>query len=260
MSIITLITDFGTADWFAGTLKGVILSIAPRVTVVDITHAIPGGDVRAGAFALAASCRFFPRGTVHVAIVDPGVGSKRAGIAVRTSDYFFVGPDNGVLSWALASEKVRSIRRLENQKHFLRPVSSTFHGRDIFAPVAARLSAGLPFGELGPEQTELVRLPWPAVRQRGDEIAGEIVHVDCFGNAITNIDHKALARFDRTRCSIFLPGRATIGLKRFYQEIPKGRGAGIISSSGFLEIAVNRGSAAKKFTLKAGDKVVVRAS
>src|SRR5436309_13520108 len=119
MAIISLITDFGTKDWFVGTMKGVILGINPRASVVDITREIPPGDIRGGAFALAASCRFFPKGTVHVAVVDPGVGSARRAVSVRTEDYLFVGPDNGVVSWALAKEKVKEIRALENEQYFL---------------------------------------------------------------------------------------------------------------------------------------------
>src|SRR5208283_126339 len=164
MNLITLTTDFGTRDWFVGTMKGVILSRCPRAAIVDITHEIPAGDIRAGAFALAAGCRFFPKGTVHVAVVDPGVGSARHAIVVQTANYFFVGPDNGVLSFALAKEKIKTIRRLENKGIFLQPVSCTFHGRDIFAPVAARLCRGFPIHKLGPLQKDFVRLPWPEPR------------------------------------------------------------------------------------------------
>lgn len=150
MNIITLTTDFGARDWFVGAMKGVILGINPRASIVDVTHEIPGGDVRGGAFVLAASYRFFSRGTVHVAVVDPGVGSRRDAIAAQTVDYFFVGPDNGVLSLALSGEKIKVIRRLENKKFFLKPVSQTFHGRDILALVAAWLSKGTPCPKLGP--------------------------------------------------------------------------------------------------------------
>ncbi len=155
MRAITLTTDFGLGDWFVGTMRAVILGIHPRANVVDITHGIPPGDIRAGAFALMASCRFFPRGTVHVAVVDPGVGSRRRAIAVRSANHFFVGPDNGVLSWALGLEEIKTIRLLENPEYFLAPVSRTFHGRDIFAPVAAHLSRGLRASRLGRELREV---------------------------------------------------------------------------------------------------------
>ena len=253
MQIITLTTDFGTRDWFAGTMKGVILGIAPRVTIVDITHEIPPGDIRAGAFALTASCRFFPKGTVHFAVVDPGVGSTRKAIAVQTANYFFVGPDNGSLSWALAREKIKSVRRLENADYFLHPVSRTFHGRDIFAPVAAHLARGVPLSKLGPAQKDFIRLPWPEPRGRGDRIEGEVVFVDRFGNAITNIENAGLDL--RNRLQVFLGRKRLCPAKGFYASVPPGQAVAVPGSSGFLEIAVNAGSAANRFGLKIGDRV-----
>jgi len=197
VQIITLTTDFGTQDWFGGTMKGVIFGVAPRATIVDITHEIPAGDIRAGAFALAASCRFFPKGTVHVAVIDPGVGGRRKAIAVQTANYFFVGPDNGVLSFALAREKIKSLHRLENPDCFLQPVSQIFHGRDIFAPVAAHLGCGTSVGKLGPAQKGFVRLSWPQPRVRRNRIEGEVVFIDRFGNAMTNIKNSSLSRQGR---------------------------------------------------------------
>ena len=175
-------------DWFVGTMKGVITGINPRAIVTDITHEIPAQDIRAGAFALMASYKYFPKGTVHVVVVDPGVGSRRRAIAVQTLNHFFVGPDNGMLSWALAQEKIKAIRQLENRRYFLKPVSRTFHGRDIFAPVAAHLSRGLPWFRLGRELEDFVRLPWPKATKRGAETRCEAIYIDRFGNAITNID------------------------------------------------------------------------
>src|SRR5262249_52467868 len=155
------LTDFGLADWFVGSMKGVILSINPRARIVDITHDIAPGETRAAAFALMASYRFFPAGTVHVAVVDPGVGSARKAIAVRTANYFFVGPDNGVLSWALRSERVNAIHRLENAAYMLQPISHTFHGRDIFAAVAAHLASGVEPRKFGRATKDFDRLLWP---------------------------------------------------------------------------------------------------
>src|SRR5215470_12088098 len=134
-AIISLTTDFGSKDWFVGTMKGVILRINPNAKIVDISHEIPAGDIRAGAFALLASYRFFEKGAVHVAVIDPGVGSSRRAIAVQTANCFFVGPDNGVLTWLLRNEKIRAIHALENQEYFLDSISQTFHGRDVFAPI-----------------------------------------------------------------------------------------------------------------------------
>ena len=275
MQIITLTTDFGTQDWFVGTMKGVVLGIAPRAAIVDITHEIPAGDIRAGAFALAAGYRFFPKGTVHVAVVDPGVGGARKAIAVQTADYLFVGPDNGVLSCALAKEKIKSVHRLENTKYFLQPVSHTFHGRDIFAPVAAHLSWGAPIHKLGPAQKDFIRLSRPQPRVRQNRIEGEVVFIDRFGNAITNIENTCLnpktevvpGRRPALRSNsvsglnasgeVFAGRRRLCRVKAFYQSVPTGQAVAVPGSSGFLEIAVNGGSAAKRFGLKIGDRISI---
>jgi S-adenosyl-L-methionine hydrolase (adenosine-forming) len=258
MNLITLTTDFGTQDWFVGTMKGVILNRCPRAVIVDITHEIPAGDIRAGAFALMASHRFFPKGTVHVAVVDPGVGSARHGIAVQTANYFFVGPDNGVLSFALAKEKIKTIRRLENERLFLRPVSRTFHGRDIFAPVAARLCRGFPIHELGPLQKDFVRLPWHELRMRRQEIEGEVVHIDRFGNLVTNVEEKCLRDVFIERCRLDIGRRRNIRLATHYQAVPGGEAVALVGSSGLLEIAVNGGSAAQQLGLKIGSTFRIR--
>lgn len=245
MAIITLTTDFGNADWFVGSMKGVILGIEPHATIVDITHEIPAGDIRAGAFALAASYRCFPRNSVHVAVVDPGVGTKRAAIAVHTADYLFVGPDNGVLSFALAREKSVETRRLDNDAYFHKPVSHTFHGRDIFAPVAARLTQGVAFDSLGATLYETVRLPWPSQPQ--------IIYIDRFGNAITNISVVSPAAKIAS-----VAGKVECGVAQCYAQVPAGKPVALIGSAGFLEIAVNGGSAAQQFGLKIGDAVEIR--
>jgi S-adenosylmethionine hydrolase len=258
VSVITLTTDFGTQDWFVGTMKGVILGIQPRAIIVDLTHEIPPGDVRGGAFALAASHRFFPKGTVHVAIVDPGVGSRRRAIAVRTANCFFVGPDNGVLSLALTREKIKSIHRLENEKFFLQAVSRTFHGRDIFAPVAAHLSRGVAIAEFGPELKDFVRLDWPRVQVRDRCIEGEIVYVDRFGNLITNIDAGSLGILGDKPCEVFAGSKRLCATAPFYGAVPVGRPLAVTGSTGFLEIAVRGASAADHFRLGVGGKVSAR--
>jgi S-adenosylmethionine hydrolase len=258
MHVITLTTDFGTRDWFVGTMKGVILGINPRAAIVDLTHEISAGGIAAGAFALAAGCHYFPKGTVHVAVVDPGVGSKRGAIAVQTANHFFVGPDNGVLSWAIAREKVRSIRRLENDRFFLQPISHTFHGRDIFAPVAAHLSRGVPIHKFGPAQKDIVRLPWPKPRVSPAGIEGEVVYIDRFGNAITNIANASVPARHAHEVRI---GRRRMGAVRtFYQSVPAGQPVVVRGSSGFLEIAVNGSCAADEFGITIGDRIVLRAA
>lgn len=252
---ITLITDFGVKDWFVGTMKGVIYGIYPQASIVDVTHEIGRGDIRAGAFALAAAYRYFPPQTIHVAVVDPGVGSARGALAVETKDYFFVGPDNGVLSWALAKEKIVTIRRLENRKYFLPEVSQTFQGRDVFAPVAAYLSKGMPCAKFGPAQQELVRLPWPEPTRQGGEIRGEVVYIDHFGNAITNIPNSVHAE-TRRRGGALLLGKKWVPMGMFYQAVGKGKAVAVPGSAGFVEIAVNGGSAARKMKLKVGARVL----
>ena len=253
MRIITLTTDFGLGDWFVGTMKGVIAGLAPQTHVIDITHDVPAGEVRAGAFALAAAYRFFPKGTIHVAVVDPGVGTKRKAVAVQTADHCFVGPDNGVLSWALRGEKVKSVRVLENRALFLRPLSQTFHGRDIFAPVAAYLSRGLSTKELGPVVKDFVRLPWPEPRRRPGRTEGEVIYIDRFGNAITNLPVDGSA--ECASCEILGKRRVVCPLKTSYQSVSSGRPVVVPGSSGFLEVAINGGAAAKLLGLKIGSRI-----
>ena len=257
MNVITLTTDYGTNDWFVGTLRGVIASINPQAVIIDISHSIPPGDIRAGAFALMAAFRYFPNQSIHVAVVDPGVGGSRAAILIRTSHATFVAPDNGVLSWALRQEKIQAVQRLENEKFFLKPVSHTFHGRDVFAPVAAHLSKGAGVERFGPPHDAWVRLPWPEAKRDRLRAEGEVLYIDRFGNAITNLHEELLAGFERPRCRILVRGKAVAALQTHYQAAPVGKAAGIISSSGFLELAVNAGSAARKLKLGIGDPIVV---
>jgi S-adenosylmethionine hydrolase len=258
MAIVTLTTDFGTADWFVGSMKGVIYGIQPDVNIVDITHEVPPGDIRTAAFLLMADYKCYPRLTVHCAVVDPGVGSDRPAIAVRTTDYHFVGPDNGVLSWALAREKVLEIRQLTNQDVFRQPVSPTFHGRDIFAPVAARLTQGVLLDWIGPEVSDYQELEWPVAELRGETLTGQILHVDRFGNCVTNIDAEALGALSGKELTVALPGGQTCPLKKFYKEVEAGQPLALIGSTGFLEIAINTGHAAKQFNLQVGTPLEVR--
>ena len=258
MRIISLLTDFGLTDWFVGTIKGVILGLNPRARIVDITHNIPPGDIRAAAFALATSYRFFPAGTVHVAVVDPGVGSARKAIAVRTANHFFVGPDNGVLSWALRAEKVEAIHVLENEDYLLHPISHTFHGRDIFAPVAAHMAQGVALRKLGPAAKAFVRLPWPEPKRRGRRIHGEVIYIDRFGNAITNIENEVIRRTQGCSCDVRVGGRRySSPLRMFYRAVPEKTPVAIPGSCGLLEIAVNGGSAEKRLGLSVGMRVVL---
>ena len=257
MNIITLTTDFGAADWFVGSMKGVILGINPQANVIDITHEIPGGNIHMAAFALLACYRCFPQNTVHVAVVDPGVGTSRAAIAVRTNDYIFVGPDNGILSLALAQKRVLEIRRLDHSQYFHKPISHTFHGRDVFAPVAAHLTLGVPIKEMGIELSKYVQLAWPQTSMRDGAVHGEVVYVDHFGNAITNIAAADLAKLAHHAPSVFLRGEEVCAVKNYYQEVASGEALAVIGSSGFLEIAINGGHAVRALGVRLGEPVEV---
>lgn len=259
MAVITLTTDFGTSGWFAAAMKGVIAGIAPDARVVDVTHEVAGQDILAGAFVLAQCFRNFPRDTVHVTIVDPGVGSPRRAIAVKSQDYFFLAPDNGVLTLALATVDDRAplqIRSIENERLFNRPVSRTFHGRDIFAPVAAHLAKGVAFQEVGPVIESIVRLETaePKVTKKG--IEGRVMFVDRFGNLITNIATRHLEQLAGEPKS-FRIGSSWNGVirkfGRFYAEVPRGKAIALVGSSNHVELCVNQGNAAKTFRAKVGD-------
>jgi S-adenosylmethionine hydrolase len=188
LPIITLTTDFGLADAYVGAMKGVILSIAPHAVVVDLCHQVPAQNTRAAAFVLYQAAHFFPSDTIHVAVVDPGVGSRRRALAVRTGSGIFVAPDNGVLSYVLAVTDWQAAVSLDNANYWLPRPSATFHGRDIFAPAAAHLAAGTPLSRLGTPTEDVMRLafPQPEVRPAG-EIAAHVLHIDHFGNLILDV-------------------------------------------------------------------------
>jgi S-adenosylmethionine hydrolase len=192
-----------------------------------------------------------------VGVVDPGVGGPRHAIAVQTADYFFVGPDNGVLSWALAHERIKTVRRIEEPKYFLRTISRTFHGRDIFAPVAAHMSRGLPIQRLGSEVKDWVQLSWPRPIQFRGMVRGEIVYIDRFGNGLTNIEYVTDFNGRAITCEVTGRRKMRCTLAEFYGTVPTNRPVAVFGSSGFLEIAVNGGSAARKYGVKTGDAVVL---
>jgi S-adenosylmethionine hydrolase len=256
VKVITLTTDFGTDDWFVGTMKGVILKIAPTASLVDITQAIRPGDIRSGAFALAAACRHFPHGTIHVAVIDPGVGGDRAGLVIETDNFLFVGPDNGVFSFALRGERLRSIHRLENPRFQLADVSRTFHGRDIFAPAAAHLSRGVPPNQFGARHHDLVQIEWPEPVITKPGLRGEIVHIDHFGNGITNLPASRVLAIGATRVKV---GAKSVPICDSYGAVKLGNPVAVIGSTGLLELAINGGSAAKALKLKTGLRLLLAA-
>jgi S-adenosylmethionine hydrolase len=259
--IVTLLTDFGTADYFVGAMKGAALASNPRAQVVDITHEIPPHDVEAGAFTLLAAFEAFPAGTVHVAVVDPGVGSSRRAIAVETPGHTFVGPDNGLFGYVYERVESFGVYHLTNESYFRKGVSATFHGRDIFAPVAGALSRGVAAEEMGPRITDFVRLPFARpVRRPDGTLAGRVIHVDRFGNCVTNFTPR-----DITDESLAGGLRLKVGVsevKRFRRFFAEESGAGvepfaIWGSAGLLEIAVNRDSAARRLGVGRGQTVEV---
>jgi S-adenosylmethionine hydrolase len=257
MRLITLTTDFGLEDAYVGVLKGVILGINPAATIVDVCHAIPPQDVRAAAFLLHTAWPYFPPGTIHVVVVDPGVGSQRRAIAVATEAATFVAPDNGVLSYVLAEAAAKNTQavHLTNQRYWLPQVSATFHGRDIFAPVAAHLSLGVPLADLGEPLSlgELVTFPLPRPERQGDAWVGHVVHVDHFGNLVTDLEAEAIG--DAQTVVIEVGGQRIVGLRRTYTEGTPGEPIALIGSSGRLEIAVPGGHAARWLQAQIGDQV-----
>ena len=259
--IVTFTTDFGLSDPFVGIMHGVVLNIHPETTIVDISHAVHSYDLLDGALTLAQAYRFFPPRTVHVVVVDPGVGSRRRPIIVETDDYVFVAPDNGVLSLVEAREPKFSVRHITAERYFLQPVSQTFHGRDIFAPVAGWLSKGVAPSEFGPEISDYVRLPLPAVERVGGNILrGVVLKVDKFGNLITNIseqDAPALFASPPPPFSLLIAGQTITRLCRSYAEGGEDELFAIVGSSGYLEIAARQASAAEKLGAGVGAPVEI---
>ena len=261
MPLIALITDFGLTDWFAGEMKGVIQAAAADVTIIDITHGIPFGDNRRAAFTLAASYRSFPPGTVFCVAVDPGACSIRKPIAADTGVYRFVGPDSGVLSWMLYNEPNAAIRAIDNSKLFrAAPRSTTFHGRDILGPVAAHLAAGVPFADVGTAVASYQRLSFPRPIIDTASITTEIIATDRFGNLITSIDASLVHLLTRAPALSLRYAEQSRPMRyaEFYQEVPSSEPLCYLGSAGFVEIAINRGSAADRFGLRDGDRVELR--
>jgi len=268
--LITLTTDFGLQDHYVGVMKGVIAGIAPQARVIDLCHAVPPQDIARGAYILAASCRYFPPGTIHVAVVDPGVGSERRALAVEAGGWRWVAPDNGLLGWvfeALAelglavgapegpAWRLGGAARavvLEAREYQLPERSHTFHGRDVFAPVAAHLAAGVPLERLGPPTATLLRLPRRLPERTPAGWRGEVLHVDRFGNLVTNL--RAAHCFGGA-CRVRVAGREIVGLSPSYAAMAE-LGA-IIGSDGYLEIAVPNGSAAARLGAGPGAPVDV---
>ena len=249
--VISLLTDFGVTDYFVGAVKGVILSINPIARLVDITHEIPPQDIEAAAFTLLASYQSFPPNTIHLAIVDPGVGSNRRPVIVKTDTATFVGPDNGIFSYVLEQVRDYEVFHITEEQYFRTPMSSTFHGRDVFAPVTAALSRGLRANAFGPKIADPVVLPSlrPLRKKRGFE--GRIIHVDTFGNCITNLTKADIPE----NFQLLVKGKRIKAFKQYFAEQIGSRNEifAIWGSAGFLEIAATNKSAAKLLHAKRGD-------
>ncbi len=258
--IITLTTDFGTQDPYVGVMKGVILGITPQVTIVDITHHVPPQDVWTGAYVLNSAVPYFPEKSIHVAVVDPGVGTERRALAVRTERAYYVAPDNGVLSPIYDNEQVLEIVHLTNRTYWLTRVSHTFHGRDVFAPVAAYIARGVPLSALGAPLNleEVVRLKWPAARVENDgTVRGIVVHVDHFGNIVTNIPASMLEGPAET-WEFEVNGHRVRGLRSAYAEVNVGEALALIGSNDTLEFSIREGNAAATWGVRVGDVVYAR--
>ena len=267
MPVITILTDFGTADEYVGVMKGVMLSICPSVSVVDISHQIEPQDIIQAAYLIPTYFHFFPKGTVHIAVVDPGVGSQRAILAVHFRRHFFIVPDNGVLSLLLSDQKSDTIIRVDNSDYFLEPQSATFHGRDIFAALGAHVACGTKIEALGTKLSieDTVRLNNLTCQvSASGELVGKIVSIDRFGNLITNIDSSHLSVFCRSKPSkqpqFRIGSLAIYGLARTYADAAPAAPLALIGSRGYLEIALNRGSAQKQLNARKGDMVSVTLS
>ena len=260
--IITFTSDFGLSDWFVGVVHGVIHGQCPAARVVDLTHDIPPGHVQRAAFVLEVAARDFPPGAVHLAVVDPGVGTARRALAVRARGQWFVGPDNGLLEWALG-DPAGEVHAITVARYYRQPVSRTFHARDVFAPIAAHLACGTAIAAFGPRIEDPVRIERPRPRRDDGRLVGRIMFVDHFGNALTNLTQAdledAFPRLPEARLEVLVAGRSLRGLARAYGDARAGTLLAILGSSGRVEIAQVAGDASARLGLGEGDEVAVGA-
>jgi len=259
--LVTLLSDFGLKDPYVAEMKAVISTISPEARIIDISHSIEKFNIRMGAFVLASATRYFPKGTIHVAVVDPGVGTKRRALLVETKHAFYVGPDNGLLILAAQNEGIRHVYATTNPKLMLPRVSSTFHGRDVFAAAAAYLANGTPSTDFGSEISDYTVPKFAKPFLKTGELMGEVLHIDDFGNIITNITNKDLEKIrikPKNLLSIKMKSRLwKIRFCTVYGDIATKTVLALIGSHDFLEIAVNQGNASKRFKTKVGDAVAV---
>ena len=264
MRVVALLTDFGHQDHYVGAVKGAVLTACPKAVLVDIGHEVPPHDVLSGAFALAACYRSFPKGTVFVAVVDPGVGSERRPLAIQAAGYSFVGPDNGIFTLVLAEAARARVHEITNRRLCAKERSNTFHARDVFGPVAGHLARGVRLATVGPAVRDPVSLAIPPVRRSSDdEWIATVLHVDRFGNLTTTLVEAELREIlgtvdgDPTRLVVVVEG-AVLPLARTYTDVAEGEGCALVGSSGRLEVAVHHGSAARLFGAARGAPVFLR--
>ena len=261
MRLITLLTDFGGKDPYVGVMKGVVYGINPGARIVDLCHEVPPQDIREAAFILNSSYKYFPQGTIHVVVVDPGVGSGRKIICLKTSDFLFLAPDNGVLTFIKRKERIEKIVEVSNRQYFLEEVSQTFQGRDIFAPVAAHLSRGMELTELGSRISSLKELKISRARFSDQGLEGEVIYIDRFGNLITSITRVDLKKLEERlpykRVRIAIGGREIHKINKSYAESKQGDLLAILGSSNHLEISLNQGNAQRTLGLDRGEKVLI---
>lgn len=258
--IVTLISDFGARDAFIGSVKGVILTINPQAQIVDISNEITPQDIWEAGYVLKSAYSYFPKGTIHLAVVDPGVGSGRRPIIVVTESYYFVGPDNGLFSLIYQEAERIGVHHITAAHYFLSNPGPTFHGRDIFAPVAGWLAKGIPSGNFGDEITDYVKLNVPAPKLVENAIEGHVVHIDRFGNVITNITFKEIQQLlgeapNLESSSVIIAGKEIKGLKKYYAESTPGTPGAIVNSSGALEIFMYKQNARTNLSIKRGETV-----
>lgn len=260
MRIVTLLSDFGNRDQYVAEMKGTILSLCPSAVIVDTTHEVEKFNIRMGALALAAAARYFPEGTIHVAVVDPGVGGARRDLLIESNHFIFLGPDNGILIPAASQDGMKAAYSVKNPEFMRNPVSSTFHGRDVFAYVAGRIAAGAELHRVGPRISDPVAAAFPQAVASAGKIVCEVLATDSFGNIVTTAREGDLEVAGiETGASIKMRclGRVFgLEVRRTYSDSAEGSGLLLVGSHGFLEIALNKANAAKRFRVRSGDELI----
>jgi S-adenosyl-L-methionine hydrolase (adenosine-forming) len=261
LGLITLLTDFGDRDYFVASMKGVILTINPNATIIDLSHHVPPHSVEDAAYLLKSCYRYFPEGTVHVAVVDPGVGTKRHSLVVKTARYYFLGPDNGLFSYIFNEEDGVEVREIENQQYRFETVGHTFDGRDLFAPAAAWLTTNKPFESFGRRTEEWVVFPIAEPRRGESGLVGEVVYVDHFGNLITNLtfNHVDAVRSMASKDgpALQIAGHRVNGLVASYAEGSKVEPSALINSNGAIEVFIKEDNAAQRLSVGCGAEIIL---